>query len=348
MLSLIGSSNGVSAISVELTDLQNPNPPNAAQFPPPDFHTFEIGTCSALGESGEYGSCTRWVGPPSEYFESQDLPGVGTIKVARLQCEPEYRDWGAEGLIYVIGAEILPSSKYKLFSYSSNCQGREAECPETSAFSCGGGLATTARWGDVVDPYDSPSGGQPNGLDVVAVVNRFKSEVGALSKSRTVMQPNLPDLRTDVAGLDIGAVVDAFKGMAYPYSGPCPCPSTVTCNTTACTSATACSGGLCVRTCGNLPDAPFCVRSEDCEANSTCTVGNVGAACSLDQDCDIQGVCVPLFCTQGKVGSHCGGGCGPTGTDPCHNDCDVFGDCTPNPTPCGTGYCRDRCGRCTP
>jgi hypothetical protein len=114
------------------------------------------------------------------------------------------------------------------------------------------------------------------------LVNKFRNLAGAPSKRISQIQPNLPELNADVNALDIVTVVDAFRGLAYPYSGPCPCPSAVTCDATVCTSAAHCSGGLCVKTC----------------------TGGV----NIDQPC--------------LTDAHC-----PSGA-------------------CGTGFCRDRCGRC--
>ncbi len=107
---------------------------------------------------------------------------------------------------------------------------------------------------------------------------------GAPPKYTAKLQPNLPELNTDVDALDILGIVDAFKGYAYPFTGPCACPSTVTCDLTPCTTSAPCNGGVCVKTCaGGLNDAQPCVNN-----------------------------------------SHCPGGA------------------------CGPGYCRDRCGRCSP
>ena len=141
----------------------------------------------------------------------------------------------------------------------------------------------TRRSGDVASQWQPPSpSSQPDGNDVVALVNKFKNVPGAPSKAAAQIFGNVIELNLDVSGLDISAAVDAFKGLAFPYSGPCPCPSSVTCNATACASAASCSGGLCVKTC----------------------VGGV----NLNQPC--------------LSDAHC-----PSST-------------------CGTGFCRDRCGRC--
>jgi len=176
----------------------------------------------------------------------------------------------------------VPSSTYELQSYAATCKGIEVGCPDVSPTVA----MVTRRSGDASTPFNPPSASaQPDGNDVIAVLNKFKNLPGAPSKLAAQIQPNIPELNADVSGLDISATVDAFKGAAYPFSGPCACPSTVTCETTACSSAAACSGGMCEKTCvGGTNDDQPCVST-----------------------------------------AHCPGG----GT-------------------CGTGFCRDRCGRCSP
>lgn len=263
------------AIRFRLADLQNPNPPNAAT-PPPNFSAFEWGpTCA------DPAGCIRWVGKANTFLESQAIPGRGNFRAARLQCTPYYRDWTTEGLVHVVGAELVPSSTYYVDVFAADCMGHETTCSLVSPPN----ILTTARYGDVTEPFDPPeTGTQPDALDILALVEKFKGTVGALSKAFTQLQPNLPELNGDVNALDIVAGVDAFKGFAYPFSGPCVCPSTVTCGAAPCNTPAPCNGGMCVRSC-NGGD-------------------NDGEPCNSD--------------------SHC-----PSAT-------------------CGPGFCRDRCGRCTP
>lgn len=283
------------ALQVTLIDLQNPNPPNAECCPPPDFSAFEVGSCSATGETE---GCARWVGALLTVWESQDNHGLSSYPAARLQCTPYYTDWTAVGTVHVVGAEIIPSSTYDVRVYAQSCMGDESTC---TAVSCPLTM-TTARWGDVESPYSPPSEvAQPDGTDVIATLNRFKNIANAPSKSRTLVQPNLPGLLMDVGGLDIGAVVDAFKGLAYPFSGPCVCPSTVTCGATSCTSAAHCSNGMCVKTCVGATDGPFCIQDDHCEDTNICSVGNIGATCEIYTDCEVQGVCVENHCIEGNL-----------------------------------------------
>jgi len=270
------------AIKVSMIELQDPVPPNLPQNPPPDFSAFEVGTC------GDPGNCARWVGKPGIFLESQDSPGLGNFKAARLQCTPLYHDFAAEGLIHVTGAEIVPSSTYDVEVFATSCKGSEDTCTAVSSAV----TMTTRRSGDVEVPFSPPSTStQPDVTDVAQLVSKFKSVPGAPIKAIAQLQPNLPELNADINALDILAVVDAVKQKQYPFGGPCPCPSAVTCGSVPCSSPTPCVTAF-------GPEAS-CVK--------TCIGGaNAGDPCIND--------------THG----HCPGGI------------------------CGSGFCRDRCGRCTP
>lgn len=269
-----GGPTGASAIRVAMVSLQHPAPPNASSHPAPDFSSYEAGpTCTdPIG-------CERWVGAPRAYAEASGASGV--FYAASLQCSPYYHDWGALGLVHVTGSEIVPSSEYDFEVLSSTCMGSEDTCADVLPAV----RLATLRHGDVAAPFGSPSGApQPDALDVVAMVNRFRNIANAPTKPSAKLQPNSIDLLTDVNALDITTTVDAFRGFAYPYSGPCACPSTVTCNATQCSSPAQCSGGACVQTCIAGPNAGLtCLNASHCPASS-----------------------------------------------------------------CGGGYCRDRCGRCSP
>jgi len=311
------------ALRVTMVDLQNPDPPNLPQYPPPNFGGYECatpvtigctGTCSPMTCVGgtknglictvpadcpspgvcapavESNGCARWVGKPGTFLESQDIPSLGNYRAARLQCTPYYTNWWEVGIVNITGAEIVPSSEYSVQAYGSSCEGVEAGCTNVSAPV----TMFTRRFGDVEASFCPPTcgaetGGQPNVTDVAQLVNKFKNLANAPVKAISQLQPNLPELNADINALDVTAVVDAVKQRAYSFSGPCPCPSTVTCGSTPCTSATPCvtalgAGSLCVKTC--------------------------------------------------RGGTNAG--------EPCINDTHCPG------STCGSGFCRDRCGRCTP
>jgi subtilisin family serine protease len=286
------------ALRVRMVDLQNVVPPNPACCPAPDFSAFEAGTCMAA-------DCDRWVGPPFTYYESSDVPAASqAFQAARLQCTPFYQDWSATGVFSVYGAEIVPSSTYAVESVGVSCAGNEATCPDVSSAV----QFTTGRSGDVDSPFQSPAPPltQPNALDVTALVNSFRHVAGAPLKIRAKLQPDLLNLHIDVNALDVVSGVDAFRGFAYAYDGPCPCPSTVTCNATPCTTPSPCGGGACIRTCATGPKP-----GEFCTADLHCGVCAGGSRHTLP--CDADADCPDGVCELGV---------------------------------CGSGFCRDRCGRC--
>jgi len=271
---------GMDAIKVTMVDLQNPVPPNAPCCPPPAFGTFESATCTAAGEAN---GCARWVGKPGTFYEFQGPPQSGAFRAARLQCAPFYTDWvlethpgGSPSVITVVGAEIVPSSTYSVQAYGAACMGSEAGCLDVSPAV----EMLTRRSGDVWPGYNPPlTSRQPDALDVVVEVSKFKACVGAPIKAIAQVQPNLLELNADVAAIDLATVVDAFKGLAYPFSGPCPCPSAVTCGpaagSVACATPTVCTssfgaGAMCVKTCvaGDNAGDP-CITNTHCPG-STC------------------------------------------------------------------------------
>jgi hypothetical protein len=208
-ISLIpGNAGTPTAIRVRLISLQHPDPPNLPQFPAPDFSAFH-------GQA-------RYVGPPGVCTET-DVPAT-TFLCASLQCDPHYADWGTlvgSSVVHVGGAEIVPSSVYDVQIIAEGC-----DVSVTSSYS-GALTIATARWGDVVAPFQAPSPAtltQPNILDVAGVVDKFKGVATAPIKARAQLQPNLPDPRASINILDVANTVDAFKNFAYPYAGPVACP----------------------------------------------------------------------------------------------------------------------------
>ncbi|MFH1110092.1 MAG: right-handed parallel beta-helix repeat-containing protein, partial [Planctomycetota bacterium] len=201
------ASAGQNAIKVTMVELQNPVPPNAGCCPPQDFHTYESATCTAARETG---GCVRWVGEPGTFYEAQGPPLSGPYRAARLQCSPFYADWVGEtasGPVTVVGAEIMPSSEYSVQTYAASCTGNEDTCTNVSAAV----PMYTRRSGDAETGYNPPgTGQQPDAGDVTALVNKFKKMAGAPLNFRSQLQPNLPELNTDVSASDIVAVVDAY------------------------------------------------------------------------------------------------------------------------------------------
>jgi hypothetical protein len=387
-LSLANTNSGSTAIRVKLIDLENPVPPNNNPVgpccPPGNFIAFDTalnsacaggenlayrctsgadcpgGTCpAAVGCTAEaaqtpggVGGCMRWVGPPLGYLESNDNPGLGNYKAARLQCAPHYEDWISEGLFHVIGAEIVPSSTYEVQVFGSSCMGAEATCANVSCPL----TMTTARAGDVAAPFQGPPPLDcPNALDVTAAINKFRN-VGSPFPTKAVfqVQPNFPDPNADTNAIDIVTVVDNCRGFGYTYSGPCKCPAFVTCN------QIACSGDGNCKLCDGGPH-----HGVSCGDNCECCSG----PCSESSPCtDVPapvcrpGTCVKT-CTSGpRTGQPCNNNlnCGscidgpPTGPGAKGIPCDANADCASAncgvgvcPTGATPGFCRDTCGRCT-
>ena len=82
----------------------------------------------------------------------------------------------------------------------------------------------TARWCDVIEPFNPPSGStQPNIDDVVAIVGKWLGKLFTL-KSMAQLQPNIPDPSADVNVDDVLDCVNAWLGPPYPFDGPVSCP----------------------------------------------------------------------------------------------------------------------------
>jgi len=192
------------ALRVTLTSLQHPNPPNDLIHPPRDFSAYQ----------GGY----RWVGPPVEFPEGHDPQP--SFRAARLQCTPYYTDWASVGLVHVYGPEIMPSSIYSVQAIEQDCDINGEESEYSAPL-----ILSTARWGDVAPPFNPPSTqNQPDGIDVVGLVSKFKSVAGAPTKVYSALQPAIVNLAGEISALDILSGVDAFRGFAYPYTGIVACP----------------------------------------------------------------------------------------------------------------------------
>jgi hypothetical protein len=244
-------------------------------------------------------------------LETQDIPGLGSFRGARLQCAPYYHPWGAEGLVHVSGAEIVPSSTYVVEQLAASCLGIEQGCAAVSEPL----IISTARHGDIAPPLNPPNpANQPDAVDVTYLVNKFRNLPGAPPKVTAQLQPNTPDPNSNINALDIAVCVDAFRGFAYSYTGPCPCPSAVPCNVTVCGAPSDCTalhgaGAACVKSCASGPRSGHpCNNGLHCGSCSAASA-NPGIPCDADADC-------------------------PSGS------CDTG--------LCGLGFCRDRCARCFP
>lgn len=187
-LSLVPSNTGiVTALRMTLTDL------------PPPFTSF----------NGQI----RWVGPPQLFNE--DPGSAVTYHASALQCEQYFTDWGAIGLLHVYGPEVVPGADYEFAAVQCD--------PSMESNFSAPLLVSTGRWADIAAPYNPPSPTtQPDALDVVGMVYKFKGLPGAPIMARADLFPRIPDHTCNA--LDITVCVDAFKGGSYPFAGPAVCP----------------------------------------------------------------------------------------------------------------------------
>lgn len=168
--------------------------------------------------------CTRWVGSAAS-FNDGSLP---PFTAAATQCDDEPGNAPA-ALMYVYGAEILPSSTYVL------------ETTRDGANFTSRGTVVTGLFGDVLGPF-----GTVNFQDVQGIIQKFKGVGGAPSKVYARLYGNVATPSTPVNFHDVSEAVAGFQIKPYPFSGPCPCPSLVQCGAGNCQSpGIGCNGGVC-------------------------------------------------------------------------------------------------------
>lgn len=153
----------------------------------------------------------RWLGPPQSRTETGMFGGSYTV--ARLQCEPFYQDWGPFGLVHAYGPEVVPAAMYDV-------QLLQCDAPVATA-----GVVSlpiqTARWGDIAAAFSPPSAVQPDALDIVGLVDRFRGVSSAPPTVSADLYPDVPD--QTINALDITVEVDAFRGFDYPFPVPGAC-----------------------------------------------------------------------------------------------------------------------------
>jgi len=196
---------GPTALRVTFDSLHVPDPPNVTGAPGADL--------SALNGR------SMWVGPPEQITES-DVPQRFAY-VAALQCEPHFMVWSTLGPINVYGPEIAPSSGYAVQGVLEGC-----DLGNPSSYSPPL-TVSTARWGDVVEPFQFPSPSpvsQPNVTDISSVVDRIKDLPTAVPRTRGQFQPDWVNPHDAVSILEVAFVVDAVKGFAYPFAAAWRCP----------------------------------------------------------------------------------------------------------------------------
>ncbi|UCE59911.1 MAG: hypothetical protein JSU63_21005 [Phycisphaerales bacterium] len=161
-----------------------------------------------------------WVGPPD--------PASG---IARLQTEPEYRDWSADPpVIHVGDIQIIPAAAYEVRAIKQNC-----DTASELNYSLPLAIATVPKpsngfWADVAG-LGTPEEGfiPPDGIvdivDVRAYVFWFHDDPVAPPLIWLDLARSVPSGTID--GRDQLAVLEARDGGIYPGQGPCSSKSTM-------------------------------------------------------------------------------------------------------------------------
>lgn len=199
-------------------------------------------TADTLPGFSQFQGVTLWLGPATIAPDPDFADPERTFVVSHLQCEPYFADWNTTDPLCVVGAEILPLGSYRVQALRSSCAD---SMQDESVYSPSLPLRTST-WADVVPEFAGAKGAiQPDFQDIAAEVAGFLRSPNAISKSRSQLRPNVPRVTMPIDFKDIFDSVQAFLGQSYPYSGPCTCPSLVTCGAAACTIDLDCNGGVC-------------------------------------------------------------------------------------------------------
>jgi len=187
-----------------------------------------------------------WVGAPRQYPDGNVGDPARTFLGARLSCTAHYHDWTSIETLQVFGAEVVPGSSYTVEAVPA-----AGADPSGEIAAAGPVAAATALWGDIAVPLDQDGAlVQPDFRDISGTVATFLGSASAPSKTRSQLLPNVVRPDRAVSFRDISGAVTAFLGVPYEdlgdITGPCTCPSSVTCEATACASDLECSSGFCI------------------------------------------------------------------------------------------------------
>jgi hypothetical protein len=153
-----------------------------------------------------------WAGPEANIPNSPQANLRGSL----LQCSAtpaNAQAWAST--VHLWGQAIVPFATYNVYM----CDAAGANCSDPL-------VMQTGEWGDCVAPYGG--GSQPNFSDINEIVFKFRNLGTSLPQPRVDLvgggnagNPNIPNQSANFA--DISAGVDAFRGIAYPYTIPA-CP----------------------------------------------------------------------------------------------------------------------------
>jgi len=187
---------------------------------------------------------TFWAGAPASFPEEDSSQPGRTFTGSVLQCSPHLTDWSALGSLHITGGEIMPDATYRIELY-------DPACGEVNDPACyfGEYVAYTSAFADVVAPLAvADGGGQPDFRDINAQVMKFLADPAAPTKAAAHLVPNTPSSASATDFKTISASVQAFLGVPFTQidgiTGPCACPSSITCGT-SCAADGDCPGGVC-------------------------------------------------------------------------------------------------------
>jgi hypothetical protein len=187
--------------------------------------------CAGLGLNN---TCYKNMCPDSTAFATY-------FRCGRIGCTPEYRDWSDyAGLVtYATGDAVIPSSSYSVSHLAASCAGNEASCPAASPPLVVG----TERWGNV--DCSNGNNGIPAAADIGLVTAKVRDAAGAFIKPRVHLRTAILDPISVVNAQDIGRIVDAVKGLQYPFNIKCTTATNCTTNAQCTAPATCSSNGKC-------------------------------------------------------------------------------------------------------
>jgi len=214
---------------------------------PPDLgepYAIRVRLQSLSGFSG-FNQELRWVGPASAAPDEYSDDPTASFMAARLTCDPLFADWSTIDVLHVYGGDIIPGSTYHVQLIGAQC----AEQVSLEASYSPHLEVITTPWGDAVEPFfDNPNGvAQPDFNDISGIVSKFLADPDAPLKVVAQLQPDCVKPWNAIDFRDIAASVGGFRGESYPFTGPCPCPSTFSCQQYDCLTDGECASGLCMQ-----------------------------------------------------------------------------------------------------
>ena len=163
-----------------------------------------------------------------------------SFKAARLQCDPHYRNWAAEGVVHVFHEGIVPS---RLSAPNSgiiaapakyDIQLIEATCAPTLEPSYGPPLTiTNSGWADLAKLQSGQFRAGEDKItvdDTLAMLAKFSGTASATTKPRNELSGvsgtgPIGPINGKIEVSDLLALLNAFGGQNFPFgpTGPKPC-----------------------------------------------------------------------------------------------------------------------------